>query len=288
MDQAQRLRELAQKQAKNKEDITEKISAKAICITSGKGGVGKSNFTLSLGIFLASKGKKVCMIDADFSLANLHILMGSSPSKTLHNYLKGEVEFNSVVTETAYKNLFIVPASSGIEQMAELSYFELKRIMEGFAQLEKDFDYILVDTAAGIHSSVMKFVYSSSITILIATPETTSMTDAYALYKVALSNNTESDIVLTVNMVDNLEEGKMFVSKFRAITKKYLQKSPKLLGIIERESDVSKAVKEQIPIVKYNPNSKYSIMVSQIADAIIAKKIGKDINFTENFFDGTL
>jgi len=281
LDQAAKLRELANKNglAKN-----EKF-AKAICITSGKGGVGKSNLTLSLGILLAEKGKKVCMIDADFSLANLHILLGTAPEKNLFNYLKGEVSFNDVVAETDYKRLSIVPASSGIEEMAELNEFELKRIIDGFIQLEKDFDYILIDTAAGIHKSVMNFVYASSITILVATPETTSMTDAYALYKVAISNETKSDIVLTVNMADDFEEGKLFVAKFNSITKKYLGQTPKLLGIIERDSELIKAVKEQIPIVKFNPDSKYTHLVNKISDAILANKIGSDINFVENFFD---
>lgn len=275
MDQADKLRKLAeQKVSKKKNETDHSDRAKVISITSGKGGVGKSNISLNLSIELSKKSKKVCLIDGDFALANLCLLMGINPQKSLSNYFGGDCSFDEIIYKTKYENLFIISASSSdaFEILANLTLSQIETIKSEIAALENLYDFIIIDTAAGIHSSVMRFVNSSDAVVLIITAEATSISDAYALYKVALQNSPSSDYYLITNMVQNIKEGKLAYERFSAITEKFLKTKPTFIGSIEYDKNVTEAVKQQRPVMDHAPSSTFSLMIKKCASFFAKNK----------------
>ncbi|MDK2917407.1 MAG: flagellar biosynthesis protein FlhG [Candidatus Petromonas sp.] len=256
-DQAYNLRQLINSFKENNEKLTIRNSnkgkedARVITVTSGKGGVGKTNFTINLGIALSNLNKKVTIIDADLGLSNIDVVLGLIPKYTLANVVRGEVNILDIGIKGP-SGINIISGGSGIVDLIDLSQDQINNLIKNFLLLNDISDYILIDTGAGLNNSVLSFIEAANEMIIIITPEPTSITDAYAVIK-NISNNKR--IKLVINRVESSKEGYDVFNKINSATKKFLNIELENLGFIFEDSTVKKSVKEQKPFLIYYPNS---------------------------------
>ena len=216
MDQAKELRNLIN----NSQSINLKnnLNSRVITISSGKGGVGKSNFSVNLAIYLSSLNKRVLVIDADFGLANIEVLLGTRPQYTFYHMLKGEKNISEIIVDTKYGIKFI-SGGNGLKELSNVNSTEVKYFIEQFEYLDKIADIIIVDTGAGISPSVTNFIMASDENIIVTTPEPTSFTDAYTLIKVIKEQNKVINrINIVVNKADDKYEADRIFSKISRTT----------------------------------------------------------------------
>ncbi len=265
MDQAEQLRKLV------KQNSQPKSIARVITVTSGKGGVGKSSVSVNLAIQLSRMGKKVVIFDADFGLANIEIMLGIRPQYNLADLMFRGKTLQDIITEGPEKIGFI-SGGSGIQELTRLSREQIIYLTQKLFQLDKLADVIIIDTGAGIADSVLEFVAASSEVILVATPEPTSITDAYALLK-TLNKKSEfsvsnTNIGMLANRITNEEDGKELYEKLRVVADKFLQMPLTYLGGIPQDNNVSKAVIQQKPVTQIYPNSEASKAIIRIAEKL--------------------
>lgn len=250
MDQAQKLRDIVNFTDEYTDENVH--DAKLISVSSGKGGVGKTNFTLNLGISLAKLGKRVTVIDADLGLANVDVLLGIVPKYNLWHVIRGEKSIDEISLEGP-EGIRVISGGSGITELVDLSDEDLSSLIESFLYLNQQSDYILIDTGAGISKSVLSFVDASQDVIVIVTPDPTSITDAYALIKNISTGETSVKVV--INRVDSSREGDDIFNKINIATKKFLSRDLENIGYIYEDTNVRRAVKKQNPFVIAYPNS---------------------------------
>lgn len=265
MDQAEQLRRLV-----NKNSHPRSI-ARVITITSGKGGVGKSSVSVNLAIQLSRMGKKVVIFDADFGLANIEIMLGIRPQYNLADLMFRGKNLQDIITEGPDKIGFI-SGGSGIQELTRLSREQIIYLTQKLFQLDKLADIIIIDTGAGIADSVIEFVAASSEVIIVATPEPTSITDAYALLK-TLNKKSEfsvdnTNICMLANRISGEDDGKELYEKLRVVSDKFLQIPLTYLGGIPQDNNVSKAVIRQKPVTQLYPNSDASKAIMKIAERL--------------------
>ena len=236
-----------------------------IAITSGKGGVGKTNFTANTAYLLAKMGKKVCILDADLGLANIDVLLGLVPKKTLANVLRGECTMADIVLEGP-GGMAIIPASSGLREMANMGKEQQKILADQMAILDGEFDYLFIDTAAGISQQVMAFLAAAPQVILITTPEPTAVTDAYAMVKLLNSEYGKRNIYLVVNMVRRYREGEETAAKLSLVVKRFLGEHINIvhLGSLPYQTDIAISVREQRLYVEKFPDKKFAGILKDI------------------------
>ena len=245
----------------------QKTSApKIIAVTSGKGGVGKTSVTVNTGIALSQKGYKVCLFDADSNLANINILLGVAPEFTLQHVLSGEKDIREILLQKC--GLYIVPGASGIADFVGLQLHAQQRLIQALETLEKDFDYLFVDTSSGIDSTVLSFVESANQSIVVITPEPTSLTDAFSLLRVLKKRGHEKKVNIVVNSVSTEQRAQKIYSRFADAVEKYLNYRPDFLGSVLKDELLSSAVCLQNPIIQYKPTSPSSNGFYRLADAI--------------------
>ncbi|BEP29358.1 MinD/ParA family protein [Helicovermis profundi] len=261
MDQAQKLREIIAKPSIKKLD-KEKFDSNIIAITSGKGGVGKTNFTVNLAIALSQMGKKVSIIDADLGLANIDVVMGIVPKYTLSSVIKGDKKIQEIVTITS-EGIKVVSGGSGVRDLVNLKEEEIEKLIKSLSVLNEESDYILIDTGAGIGDSVLSFIKSASDVILIVTPDPSSITDAYAVVKNIF--NYENNVKVVVNRVDSNKEGQEVFEKINRASLKFLNKPLENIGYIYEDSSVKKSSIIQKPFILNTPNSLASKGIGLIA-----------------------
>lgn len=229
-------------------------TAMAIAITSGKGGVGKTNITTNLGIALAKNGHNVCIFDADTSLANINILLGLTPEFTLEQFLKGEKDIEDILL-TGPEGVKIIPSASGIAELSDLQDEQQSRIVDGLRVLEQQFDYILIDTAAGISENVIRFLQSAQYAVVVISPEPTSLTDAFSLIKVLQRRNYDKPIYTLVNMAKNYKHSMDVFKRFSHAVNKYVHLKIRYLGYIPMDKAMRNAVAMQSPVIISEPRS---------------------------------
>jgi len=217
---------------------------RVIAVSSGKGGVGKTNISVNLAISLAAKGHRVCVFDADASLANVNILLKLQPHYTLEHLLDGSRKIEEILV-SGPGGISIVPAASGIAEFANLSIEQQKTLLQAMTSLECLFDYLIIDTAAGISKNVTTFLEATEHCILVVTPEPTSLTDAFALIKVMRINHCESKIHILTNMVDNYLSSVDIYKRLSAAANRYLHTELSYLGYIPRDDYLRLAVQQQ-------------------------------------------
>jgi flagellar biosynthesis protein FlhG len=241
--------------------------AKVISITSGKGGVGKTHTTVNLGLSLSAMGKKVLLLDADLGLANVNIMLGFKPTATLHDVLSGKASIRDILVHYA-PGLDVIPAASGIPEMAELGEEEKFALINGFDEFATDYDYMLVDTGAGIGDNVLYFNVAAEQIIVIIDGEPTSITDAYALIKVMAMNWSTKEFDIVVNRTPVGTDGREIYAKLAAAAGKFLPVSLKYLGCIAEDDSLVEAVIKQIPLLKLFPNARASRDINRLAKKI--------------------
>ncbi len=265
MDQAEKLRKMVKEQA------APRNVARVITVTSGKGGVGKSSISVNLAIALSRLGKRVIVLDADFGLANVEVMLGIRPQYNLADLIFRGKTLTDIITEGP-ENIGFISGGSGIQELTNLSKDQIVYLIHKLVELDERADIIIIDTGAGIADSVLEFVAASSEVLLVATPEPTSITDAYALLK-TLNRKTDISLQDTVikmiaNRIDNDEEGKELYDKLSLVVNKFLSLKLEYLGALPLDSSVSKAVMKQKPVLMLYPNSQFSRMVFSFANTL--------------------
>lgn len=293
LDQAWRLRELVFEQMNRRIENIEKIAIKngeymqIIAVASGKGGVGKSNLTINIGIALIEFGKRVTILDADFGLANVDILLGLIPEFNLHNVLFGDKSISEISIEGP-RGIKIIPAGSGIKQMAELTDELKQKLLNNFGHLNYNTDVLLIDAAAGISSNVIDILLASGDIIIVTTPDPTAITDAYSTIKVIVKENFNKRIRLVVNSVQNPDEGEQIYNQINSATEKFLDKSIEYLGFVYEDQNLVKSVRQQKAVIDLYPNSASSKCFYMLAKKILDMETDIPRTGFLNFFKNIL
>lgn len=259
-------------------------TTRVIAVSSGKGGVGKSNLVANLGIALSKRGRKVMVFDADLGLANIDVLFGINPKYNLKQLVDGEKTLPEILVKGPY-SLKIVPGGSGIPELANLSDEQQQKLLESFANLEREFEITLVDTGAGISKDIISFILAAREAIIITTPEPTAITDAYGMIKVLTQRDSCVDIKLVVNMVSDEKEGQDIANRIIMATKQFLGKRIEVLGYIVTDPSVNMSVVKQSPLILGYPNSRAAKCIMRIAETIdkTSKKDSRQIAVRNGF-----
>ena len=273
-DQAQRLRELADGHRLDRQYPSAALQGKnhasgtslSIAVTSGKGGVGKTNCALFLATVLAAMKKKVLVLDADLGLANIHILLGIAPRQTLADVVEGACSLDAVVTPTP-GGFDIIPGASGIEKMANLDSGRLEMLRREFARLESRYDIVLIDTGAGIHHAVTRFASGADLVLIVMTPEPTSLADAYAMVKV-LSKGPGHPVGVVVNMTATDREGAEIFDKLNALVIKFLKRSLEHYVTLPHYREVGQYVRRQRLLLLDKGNTAFAQRIEILAARI--------------------
>lgn len=241
-----------------------------VTVTSGKGGVGKTNLSANLSLHLAALGYRACIFDADLGLANINILLGLYPEHTIEDVILNKKSLSDVIIKN-YQGIDVIPGSSGVEKIANIEADQLEHLIKSFSILD-DYDFLFFDTSAGVSKHVIPFCLSSSEIILIITPEPTSLTDAYALLKILCLNGLETSVKIVVNQCKNTAIAKQTYSKFKEVVKKYLSTDVQPLGVIIEDPKISDAVRMQQPFISLFPETIASKCIRVIAKNFLEHK----------------
>lgn len=245
-----------------------KTKPQIICISSGKGGVGKTSFTINLAAALSGKKQKVLVIDGDLGLANIDVMLGLSVNHTLREVVEEGRDPLETLVEIM-PGFFVLPASSGVPEMASLSYEEQAFLQDSLEQIIGRFDFVLVDTAAGIGDSVLWFNEWADTTFTILSPDPTSMTDAYALMKVLKTRYNKSNFQLIINNVKSRKEGQEVFASMKAVLENFLHITPDYRGAIPQDSAVAQAVRRQKPFLVFQPKARASMAIMEICNSLL-------------------
>ncbi|MDR1167074.1 MAG: MinD/ParA family protein [Deltaproteobacteria bacterium] len=246
---------------------------RVIAVSSGKGGVGKSNLTLNLALALASLKKKTLILDADLGLANTDVLLGIRTKYTIHDWLKGEKTLSEIVVQVP-GGISVLPAASGILELSDIGAEEKNRLITDFESLQGDLDYALIDAAAGIGPNVVFFNLVSTERIVVVTNEPTSITDAYAFIKALSTKHHKRDFYVLPNMTRDYAEAKEVFKLLSDVAGHYLTGvSLDLLGYVPRDDAVPDAVRRQTPFFSLYPASEASRRILEVARTLNSKEV---------------
>jgi len=242
-------------------------SVRVIAVTSGKGGVGKTNVSVNLSAALSSMGDRVLLMDADLGLANVDILLGLSHEFDLQHVINGEKTLDEVIVPGP-AGFSVVPASSGVEHMAELNTIQQASLISAFSELSLPIDTLIVDTAAGIAGSVVSFAKACQEVIVVVCVEPTSLTDAYALIKVMSTRHGVTKFQMLANMVKDEAHGLMLYDKLLTTCDRFLNVGLGYLGAVPFDEQLRSAVKSQRPVVEAYPRSRSAKAMGRIAEKV--------------------
>ncbi len=274
VDQAEQLRNVI------KMTPVPKPRARVITVTSGKGGVGKSNTSINLACQFKMLGKRVIILDADFGLANIEIMFGTVPKHNLCDLIYQGKNITDIIT-WGPMDIGFISGGSGIAGLSNLSSEYLNYIVRNLAKLDAIADIIIIDTGAGISDAVLDFLVASSEILVVATPAPTSITDSYALLK-ALNRHPrfskeDSKIMVVANKVSDVAEGEVMYNKLETVSNRYLKLPVTYLGAIPRDHHLENAVMQQKPVSMQSPNAKSSVAYERMAYVLMDKEYDKSL-----------
>lgn len=274
MDQAEQLRNVI------KMHPAPRPLARIITVTSGKGGVGKSNTSINLACQFKKMGQRVLILDADFGLANIEIMFGTVPKHNLCDLIYQGKSMQDIIT-WGPMDIGFISGGSGIAGLSNLSQDYLNYIVQNLAELDAIADIVIIDTGAGISDAVLDFLVASGEILLVATPEPTSITDSYSLLK-ALNRHPrfsreDSKIKVIANKVSGDIEGEIMYNKIDTVASRYLKLPIEYLGAIPHDHNLEDAVMQQMPVSIYRPNAKSAIAYEKIAYILMDKEYSKSL-----------
>jgi flagellar biosynthesis protein FlhG len=288
-DQASTLREMMKQAHRDLDDtpapihIQEQRIPTVLAISGGKGGIGKTLTTANLGLCLSRMGMRTLLIDGDFGLANLDVILNLRPRYTLDDVLCGERHLKEIIM-TGPEGVRVIPSSSGVMKVSELDHIQKLVLLDQVEELDEMFDVVLIDTPAGVSKNVQYWSASSTETIMVVTPEPTSLADCYATIKILSQTTQEHSFKLIVNMVQNEIEGKRIFEKISLLAEEYLSVRIEYLGCVVFDDAVKMSVRERVPYIQKYPFSKASQGMREVARQIITQgHVGK-IKGTMQFF----
>ncbi len=269
-DQADRLREMALniKQQIENEIVSELKLTRVIVISSGKGGVGKSTLALNISLSLCNYGKRVILMDADLGMANIDIMLGLTPKYNINHMLQGQKSLKDIII-TGPQGMAVIPGGSGMAELANLTTSELKKIMIELGKLDGEYDYMVIDTGAGISRNVVSFLLAADDVVIVTTPEPTALTDAYGVVKAIARKTDSKSIYLVVNRVTGNAEGIMVAEKFKLVCSKFLNLDIKVLGHVVNEPMVGAGIRSQQAFIQMFPGNIAAKNINDIANNII-------------------
>jgi len=266
MDQAESLRNLV---GKLKTPVSKVKAMRVIAVTSGKGGVGKTNFSINLAIYLARANKRVVIIDADFGLANVELLLGVSPRYSFKHVLSGEVSVSDALT-TGPEGVRFLSGGSGLTQLADVTESQTSILLSSFSQLEELADILLIDTGAGMSKTVTNFLKASHEIVVVTTSDPTAIADAYTIMKAIAEDNPEPPpLKIVINRVESYKEGAEVFGRLHRVCVRFLNMKPVTLGNIPYDKYLVRAVKSQEPVAIMYPNSESSRSIEAISKRLL-------------------
>lgn len=258
-DQAQRLRMLMNMQKKQMQIVT---------VTSGKGGVGKSSLALNLGIALNRRGRRALIIDTDFGFSNIDVMLGVRTEFDLMDVIHNRKEIGDII-ETGLEGVQFISGGSGVYELTKLGPALLMGIVDKVLSLESICDTIIFDTGAGINDNTLRLIHASDDTILVTTPEPTSVVDAYALLKIVNEQGVSPNVSLVLNKVEDKREASSVMDGLIRIVEKNTEIKMKKLGVISRDTNMLSAVKKQVPILVSHPACVASADINQLVNTFL-------------------
>lgn len=265
MDQAESLRRLASQMARPKR------KARAIAVTSGKGGVGKTSLTVNLAVSMSRLGLRTGILDGDLGLANVDLVLGITPQYNLSHVLHGEKRLEEIAVPGP-EGICVFAGGSGVSELANLSHWRLQRFVQSLSTLDQDLDVMLIDTGAGISRMVMSFLWACDEVIVVTTPELPAITDAYGVIKLLVTENPSAVVRVVVNMARGEAEAERVLYSLQAVLNQFLNRrvSLELLGHIPHDAAVSRSIQEQSPLVIAYPASRAAASIEFIARRLVA------------------
>ena len=267
LDQAEELRKLVV----NEKQENKNVGSKIITITSGKGGVGKSNFVVNLAIALQNKGKKVLIFDADLGMGNDDVLMGLYPKYNIFDIIYTDLEIKDIIIEGT-NGVSLIPAGSALSKAQELEEKERKLFLEKLETLD-EYDFILMDTGAGVNRDVLSFIAASEELIVITTPEPTSLTDGYSLIKATDHYKLKNKAKIIVNKAFSKEEGQETYDKFDRAVSRFLKIEIEYLGCILEDKKLVQSVRQQKPFMVLYPNCDAAKGIEDISSKLVGQEL---------------
>lgn len=242
-------------------------SAKVVAVTGGKGGVGKTLAAVNLGAALAGLGRSTMLLDADFGLANVDVLLGLKGRRNLEHVMTGQCALEDVI-QTATSGLRVVPAASGSITMASLSRTQHAGLIGAFSELLEPLDVLLVDTAAGIHDGVLTFSEAAQRVVVLVCDEPASLTDAYGLIKVLSRRQPDCRFEIVANRVESPVHGRELYEKLMRVCHRFLGLTPAYFGYVPEDDYVRQAIRGQTTVVEAFPSSPAARAFQRLAHAI--------------------
>lgn len=243
---------------------------RVIAVTSGKGGVGKTSLSVNLAICLAQAGRRIAILDADLGMANVELLMGLVPPYSLYEVLYGDKTIEEIAVRGPL-DINVISGGSGFLEMANLDRARRRRLLEMLNDFSSRYDFVIIDTGAGINKNVLGFVAAAGEVIVVITPEPTSLTDAYALIKVLDNFKVHSEVSVVVNQAADRREAMRAIGKVQAAVNRFLKIKLNVLGWIPVDRLISQSIKNQQPFLLTNPDSPASRSVAGIAEALLGE-----------------
>lgn len=290
-DQASTLRKMTHHNEKLLDPERKTLNpTRVISVTSGKGGVGKTNIVSNLAFILSKMGKKIFIFDADIGLANIDVMLGLTPEYNLQHFFSGEKPLSDIIIEGPV-GMKIFPASSGVQELAELTHEQKLSLISELESINHTIDLLFIDTGAGISSNVMYFNLAAQEKIVVATPEPTSITDAYAIMKVMSKKYSENRFNLIVNEARDEKEADELYSNLSSVAERFLNISIDYLGYVVKDDHVPLSIKNQKPVTMLYPRAKSSLCFLKLAKKILTSKpnvipSGNIRFFWNNLLDG--
>ncbi len=240
---------------------------RVLAVTSGKGGVGKTNIVANLAVCLSEMGRKVVVLDADLGLANIDVLLGLAPRYHLGHVLFGNKTLAEIMVPGP-EGIRIIPASSGLQKLSELTSAQKNYLLKGFSELDADTDYLLIDTAAGISDNVIHFLLAAQEVIVVSVPEPTAIVDAYAVIKILLNEDRNKTIRVLINSVRDEREAREVFRQIDSVVRRFLSRELQYLGHVERDAHLAQAVRSQVLVTHCFPEAPSSHCFRRLAQAL--------------------